>query len=196
MIDPLVLLAFFPAAVALALIPGPEMMLCIGQGARFGAGRALRSALGMALGAFAGAALAGLGLSALLVHAPDAFSLLRWFGAGYLLWLAWCAWQSGDAGPARAAGVPGGLLVALTNPKGAGFSLGVLPQFLDPAHPLLPQALCLSLVMAGCGFCVSALAGAQAARLGMLLTGARWWRGISAGIFGLLALRVITGERG
>lgn len=196
MIDPLVLLAFFPAAVALALIPGPEMLFCIGQGARFGAGRALRSALGMALGAFAGAALAGLGLSALLVNAPDAFSLLRWFGAGYLLWLTWCAWQSGDAGPARAAGVPGGLLVALTNPKGAGFSLGVLPQFLDPAHPFLPQALCLSVVMAGCGFCVNALAGAQAARLGTLLASSRWWRGISAGIFGLLALRVNAGERG
>jgi len=202
MIDPFQLLIFLPAALALALIPGPEMLFCIGQGARFGAPRAMRAALGMTLGAMAGAAIAGLGLAALAARLPEAFTLIRWLGAGYLLWLAWRSLSAGGDTGGRGGGAVGGLLVGLTNPKGAAFSLALLPQFMDPARALLPQALILGAVMAGCALAVNCAAGVLAARLGTALTAAgagaradRWLRRASAGIFGCLALRVIAGGK-
>ena len=62
MIDPIILLAFLPAALALNLTPGPDMMLCLAQGLRSGQRAAWAASAGVSTGAFAHVTVAGLGL--------------------------------------------------------------------------------------------------------------------------------------
>ena len=88
MVDPLMLLAFVPAGLALNFTPGADMMFCLGQGLRSGPQAAIAASGGIAMGAFIHAGLAGLGLGALIATVPIAFEVIRWVGVAYLIWLA------------------------------------------------------------------------------------------------------------
>jgi threonine/homoserine/homoserine lactone efflux protein len=203
--DPLVLLAFIPAALALNLTPGADMMFCLGQGLRSGPGPAIAASGGIALGGFVHALAAGLGLSALISALPGAFDVIRWVGVGYLLWLAW---QSLRAGPVRGAvqGVSArrafaqGFIVNLTNPKVILFVLAFVPQFVDPTRTVLPQFLICGAVLSLGGFIINGLVGLFAGGIGRKLTGdarfATWLGRISAGIFVALAARLALMQRG
>ena len=91
LVDPLVLLAFLPAVLALNLTPGADMMFCLGQGLRHGSRAALAANVGIAVGAYIQTVIAGLGLGALVATWPIAFDVIRWIGVIYLLYLAWKA---------------------------------------------------------------------------------------------------------
>jgi len=204
-VDPLVLLAFIPAALALNLTPGADMMFCLGQGLRSGARPALAASAGISVGAFFHAGLAGLGLSALIAAMPGAFDVIRWAGVAYLLFLAWQSLRQGAlsssamAAPALRA-FREGLLVNLTNPKVILFVLAFVPQFVDPARgALLLQFLIFGAVLALGGFVINGLVGVFAGGIGRKLTGspvfARWLGRVSAGIFAGLAVRLALLER-
>ncbi|WP_412564125.1 LysE family translocator [Thalassobius sp. MITS945101] len=204
-VDPLVLLAFIPAALALNLTPGADMMFCLGQGLRSGARPALAASAGISVGAFFHAGLAGLGLSALIAAMPGAFDVIRWAGVAYLLFLAWQSLRQGalsssaTAAPALRA-FREGLLVNLTNPKVILFVLAFVPQFVDPARgALLLQFLIFGAVLALGGFVINGLVGVFAGGIGRKLTGspvfARWLGRVSAGIFAGLAVRLALLER-
>ena len=94
MIDPVVLLAFVPAALALNFTPGPDMMLCLAQGMRSGRASAWAASAGVSTGAFVHVTIAGLGLGAVVAAFPWAFTVIRWIGVGYLLYLAVQAFRS------------------------------------------------------------------------------------------------------
>lgn len=210
MIDPLTLLTFLPAALALNLTPGADMMFCLALGMRAGPRPAIAAAAGVSTGAMVHVTLAGLGLGALIAALPLAFDVIRWAGVVYLLWLAW---RTLRAGRAAAQGVaPGvqargtarafrdGLLVNLSNPKVILFILAFLPQFVDVDRgSVLGQFLCLGAVLALGGMIVNGLVGGFAGGLGRAI--ARdpridlWLRRTSAGIFGLLALRLAMETR-
>jgi len=206
MIEPVTLLAFVPATLVIALVPGPEMMFCLGQGLRGGRRAGVLAAAGLVPGPLVGVAVAGLGLSAVTEAAPGAFTLVRWAGAGYLMWMAWRS-LSAPAGVARPVSetakagrtLAGGLLVGLTNPKGAGFVFALLPQFIDPAGPVLAQVLTLGAILSAIGFAVNATVGAFAGRIGPVLVQSpgmgRLFRWLTAGIFGALAARLVVGGR-
>lgn len=205
-VDPLVLLAFIPAALALNLTPGADMMFCLGQGLRSGARPALAASAGISVGAFFHAGLAGLGLSALIAAMPGAFDVIRWAGVAYLLFLAWQSLRQGalsssaTAAPALRA-FREGLLVNLTNPKVILFVLAFVPQFVDPARgAVLLQFLIFGAVLALGGFVINGLVGVFAGGIGRKLTGspvfARWLGRVSAGIFAGLAVRLALLERG
>ncbi|MYM57270.1 LysE family translocator [Thalassovita mangrovi] len=206
MIDPVTLLAFIPAALALNLTPGADMMFCLGQGLRSGPKAAVAASAGISAGAFFHAAAAGLGLSALIAALPWAFDAIRWLGVAYLLWLALQSLRGGavasDAPPVRAArAFRDGLLVNLTNPKVILFVLAFVPQFVDPANgAVLGQFMIFGAVLSFGGFIINALVGLFAGGLGRQLTGnpvfARWLGRISAGIFAGLALRLALLEKG
>ena len=66
MVDPLTILAFVPAALALNLTPGADMMFCLGQGMRFGPKAAIAASAGISLGGMVHVTLAGLGLGAVV----------------------------------------------------------------------------------------------------------------------------------
>ncbi|MDV4145012.1 LysE family translocator [Shimia sp. FJ5] len=204
MIDWPVLLAFVPAALALNLTPGADMMFCVGQGLRAGPRAALAADIGIALGAFVHVTLAGLGLGALVAAHPGLFHLIRWVGVAYLLWLAVQSVRGGavptEIRPASARrALRAGFIVNLTNPKVILFVLAFVPQFVDPARPVLPQFLVFGLVLALGGLVINGAAGVFAGGIGRRFVAAEGPRRvlgwISAGIFTSLALRLALLEK-
>lgn len=200
-VDPLTLLAFIPAGLALNLTPGADMMFCLGQGLRSGRPAAMAANFGIALGGMVHVTLAALGLGALVAAHPAAFEAIRWLGVGYLLWLAIAALRSPAFAPdATLAPAPAAwvfwqaLIVNLLNPKVILFILAFLPQFVDPSRPVLPQFLTLGAVFSAGGLLVNGAVGLFAGSIGQQLARSavlsRWLARISATIFGALALRL------
>lgn len=214
MIDPATLAAFVPAALALNLTPGADMMFCLAQGLRSGPRAAIAASLGVSLGGMVHVLLAGLGVAALVATQPLVFDAIRWIGVGYLLWLAYGALRAPVAGtppsvataaqPASAhiirRAFVSGAMVNLANPKVILFVLAFVPQFLRPeAGSILGQFLIFGLVIGLGGALVNATVGGFAGRMGQLLSRGpvqRWLSRITATIFAGLALRLALMERG
>jgi RhtB (resistance to homoserine/threonine) family protein len=133
---------FAAAALAVNLTPGPDMLFVVGTGATRGRRAGVMAALGVGAGCLLHVALAAVGLSALLAASALAFSVVKWVGAAYLVWMGLSMWRSRRAAPeadAAARPDPGGRSVfwqgAITNalnPKVALFFLAFLPQFIAP----------------------------------------------------------------
>lgn len=200
-VEPLTLLAFIPAGLALNLTPGADMMFCLGQGLKSGWKPAMAANLGIAAGGMVHTLLAALGLGALISTHPAAFEAIRWLGVGYLLWLAIGALRSSpfrgdvEVTPTRASrAFWQGLMVNLLNPKVILFILAFLPQFVDPSRGILPQFLTLGLVFCFGGLVVNGAVGIFAGSIGQRVARsaglAMWLCRISATIFGALALRL------
>ncbi|MGH1412670.1 MAG: LysE family translocator [Pelagimonas sp.] len=198
-IDPIVLIAFIPAGLALNITPGADMMFCLAQGLRGGARPGWAASAGVSAGAFAHTFLAGIGLGALVNANPSAFEVIRWAGVGYLLYIAWKTLRtpigSSDAKPltpSRAAWQ--GFMVNLTNPKVILFILAFVPQFVDPSRPVLPQFLIFGTLLAIGGLVVNGLVGQFAGQMRHRLTQGstteRVTRWITATLFGGLAVRL------
>jgi threonine/homoserine/homoserine lactone efflux protein len=168
------------AAVALIAIatPGPTVLLALVNGSRFGVRRSLPGMLGAVTSDFVLVGAVALGLGALLAASEFWFSVLKYVGAVYLAWLGIRLLRSrGGFQVPDAAGAPvearprsifmKSFLVAVTNPKGYLFCSALLPQFIDPAAPQVPQYAAISVVFAGLDFAVMlayAFAGAKAVR--------------------------------
>jgi threonine/homoserine/homoserine lactone efflux protein len=206
MVDVLTLLAFVPAALALNLTPGADMMFCLGQGVRSGVSSAVAASAGISVGSMVHVLLAGVGLGAAVAALPWLFDVIRWIGVAYLLWLALGAIRGGMgkrtvvSAPAKNA-FRAGFIVNLTNPKVILFVLAFVPQFVDPNHgSVLGQFLIFGSVLAIGGFFINAGVGVFAGRLRQYLTGSsgfeRVLAWISGGIFAALAMRLAILERG
>ena len=199
-VDPLTLVAFVPAALALNLTPGADMMFCLAQGMRGGPRPAAAASAGISAGSMLNVALAGAGLGALVASMPHLFDAIRWAGVAYLLWLAVRTLRSplGQADapavrPARA--FRDGFLVNISNPKVILFILAFIPQFVDPAQgSVLGQFLVLGSVIALGGFVINAAVGWGAGGIGRVLARDRLIeRGLlwaSASLFRPLAARL------
>lgn len=136
-------LALFILALSMVLLmPGPDMILLLQTGARQGRGKALATALGLAIARGGHVALAALGLATLFKVSPWTFEVVRMGGAVYLLWLGLKMFKPGVMSGANA-GISGesviswhtailrGLLTNLLNPKALLFCSVLLPQFVD-----------------------------------------------------------------
>ena len=141
-------LAFVATALAMLVIPGPTILLVIGQSLGGGARNALPLAAGVALGDLTAMTLSLAGMGALLAASATAFALLKWVGAAYLVWLGVKMWRA-PVGEAAAPPLPPrramrqAYVVTALNPKSIVFFVAFVPQFLDPARPFLPQACIL-----------------------------------------------------
>lgn len=206
-VDPLVLLAFVPAGLALNLTPGADMMFTLAQGLKSGPRAGLAANAGIAAGGMIQTLIAGLGLGALVAAHPMAFDVIRWGGVAYLLYLAWQALRAGPLGktvdlPARSNGriFLDGMLVNMLNPKVILFILAFLPQFVDPTRPVLAQFLTLGVVFSFGGLIVNGLVAVFAGGIGQRIAGsasfARWLGRASATIFAGLALRLALMQKG
>ncbi|MBP0482644.1 LysE family translocator [Sagittula salina] len=199
MVDPVMLLAFLPAGLALNITPGPDMLFCMAQGLRGGPRCGWAASAGVASSGMLHVAVAGLGLGALVAALPGAFDVIRWAGAAYLAFIAWKTFRTPLAGvdapplsPVRAARQ--GFVVNLTNPKFILFVLAFVPQFVNPEGPVLAQFLILGAMMSAGGLVVNGLVGQFAGRLRRHLQGGtRTERGLRYAcgtLFGGLALRL------
>ena len=197
MVDALTLMAFVPAALALNLTPGADMLFCLAQGARSGAKAAWAASAGIALGGVIHVSIAGAGLSALSAAWPVAFDIIRWVGVAYLVWLALHAIRGRNTAERKTMrrsrhAFRGGLLINLANPKVILFVLAFVPQFVVPsAGPVFVQFLVFGGVMAVGGLVVNGVVGTWAGALSQsFASGSRLLDYITAGIFSALAARL------
>lgn len=139
-------LAFVAASAVLVAIPGPTVLLVVSYA--LGHGRRSATVAGVALGDFTAMTASMLGLGVLLAASAALFTMLKWIGAAYLVYLGiklWRAPVSGEGpGIARTDARPRRILlhayaVTALNPKSILFFVAFLPQFLDASAPVLPQ---------------------------------------------------------
>ncbi|MEM9967708.1 MAG: LysE family translocator [Pseudomonadota bacterium] len=145
-------LAFVAASAALLLLPGPTLMMVMSYALTQGRRVALASALGVATGDLIAMTLSIIGLGALFLTSALAFTILKWVGAAYLVYLGLRMLISTRAAsmqpdltnkpPGQAAGkvFRDLALVTALNPKSNTFFVAFLPQFIDPSAAFMPQA--------------------------------------------------------
>ena len=146
-------LTFFIACWAISISPGPGAIAAMSSGLNYGFRRGYFTTFGLVLGIWTQILLVGVGLGAVIATAAHAFTVVKWAGVAYLVWLGIGQWRASDQ-PLVAAteGVPRTRLQMIVrawgmnavNPKGTVFLLAVVPQFLDLSQPLLPQYLVIT----------------------------------------------------
>jgi threonine/homoserine/homoserine lactone efflux protein len=144
-------LAFIAASAVLLAIPGPTVLLVVSYTLGYGRKSAAAIVAGVALGDLTAMTASMLGLGAALAASATLFTVLRWIGGAYLVWLGVRLWRA----PVRAAEVtdlprmaPLRMLahsytVTALNPKSIVFFVAFVPQFLDPGRPFLSQVVVL-----------------------------------------------------
>jgi homoserine/homoserine lactone efflux protein len=142
-------------SVGLSLTPGPNGLLALTHGARFGFRPTVFTVLGGCLGFFLLIAASLAGLGALLAASERAFSLAKWIGAAYLVYLGIRVWRApppvvpamqADSVPPETRPIrlfQEGFLVAVSNPKGLIFFAAFLPQFMVPGLSFFAQLVIL-----------------------------------------------------
>ncbi len=205
---PLVL-AFITASLILALTPGPAVVYILARTLSQGRASGLASMAGVALGNFGNAIGAALGLAALFAVSSAAFTLVKWAGAAYLVYMGVRMLRAPAGRVANAAPVAtmqplrifrDGFLVALLNPKTALFFAAFLPQFMTAHANPLAQSLALGGIFCAVAACTDLLyvlaASLIAPRLGQLGAHARWGTRLAGMSFiGLGLLTVFSGKR-
>jgi threonine/homoserine/homoserine lactone efflux protein len=135
---------FVAAALVLLLVPGPAVIYVVARSVEGGRLTGLISVLGVELGTLLHVVFAAAGLSAIVVSSAAAFSVVKWLGAAYLVWLGLRQILGRDGGDEELRLSGGGenrlrvfsqsVLVQVLNPKVALFFLAFLPQFIDPSR--------------------------------------------------------------
>jgi threonine/homoserine/homoserine lactone efflux protein len=157
MIDPSKLGLFIVAAVALLLVPGPAVLYITARSASQGRTAGLVSVLAIETANFIQAVAAGLGLSAILLSSALAFDVVKYLGAGYLIYLGVRKLISSENGSEDEIKQESlrqiywqGVAVNILNPKTALFFFAFLPQFVDPAlGNVIRQNLLLGAIFVG-----------------------------------------------
>jgi len=171
------LLPFLLAVLLIELTPGPNMGYLAIVASRFGRRAGFATVAGVTAGLIVYMLLSVFGLTEIILQAAWLYSLLRWAGVAYLLWLAWDTWRGetptgpGDVlvEPSRIALVWRGFLANILNPKAAVFYIALLPGFTDPGRPFAAQALGLGLIHIGVALAIHTVIVLAAARASPLL---------------------------
>lgn len=203
------LLLFLTASLAVIVAPGPDNILVLTRGVTQGRGSALVSAAGASLGLVTHSVFAAVGLSALLAQSAVAFSVVKYAGAAYLIYLGVRALLDRGSFAVQADDVPSpklknvllqGFATNVLNPKVALFFLAFLPQFVGSgAGAIGPQLLLLGLTFALLGLtflCVLAcFSGALGDRISANRAYANVLRWLTGGILIGLGLRLALQDR-
>ena len=171
-------LTYVAAVFIISGTPGPNMLLAMTQGIRFGLRPIWPTLLGAICGVLIILCLSMSGLGAILKASEQLFAAVKWVGAAYLIYLGIQMWRtSGNnsmgneeahaetiQAPTFIAQFRTGMAVAMSNPKAILFGLAFFPQFIHADAPLLPQAVVLLSTFAAIEaswMCVYALGGTQ-----------------------------------
>ena len=198
------------SGLLLNLAPGVDFLYVLTRSLSRGFGAGVWAALGIAVGCFVHIGAAALGLSAILASSAMAFTVVKWIGAGYLIYLGVTMLM--NRGSLRLDTTPvvnadsysrvfwQGFLTNVLNPKIALFFLAFVPQFIEPASPTKVEAFLLLgaifnttgtiwniMVARGAAFLARRLR--QASKLGVWLN-----RGLG-GLFVVLGVRLASSHR-
>lgn len=211
------LLAFFGVSLLLGITPGPDILFVLVQSAQRGWRAGMSVVVGLCSGLVVHTAAVALGLAAVFAASASAFTMLKYLGAAYLLWLAWQSLRAqptdiaaaptpGDAvavpnraGPSAWRMVGRGVVMNLTNPKIVIFFLAFLPQFASPAR----GSVALQIMVLGVVFMVATLIvfGTMAVFSGAFGTllrserAQRWTNRVAGLVFVGLAVKLATTSR-
>ena len=152
-------LAFVGASIAISVSPGAGAIQSMATGLAHGLRRGAWSVAGLQIGLMTQLVVVAIGLGAAVAKSVVAFTVIKWIGVLYLIYLAVRQWRTTaddltgrvavdvDARSGRLVLLHRGVLVNVTNPKGLVFLLAVLPQFVVLSRPLLPQYLTIAATM-------------------------------------------------
>jgi homoserine/homoserine lactone efflux protein len=196
------------AAIGLSLTPGPNGLLSITHSIQFGIARAVFTVLGGVCGfvVLVAASLAGLG--ALLAASETAFTVCKWIGAAYLVYLGVRLWRApppmvsapaaeklAESGPARL--FVQGFLVAISNPKALIFFAAFLPQFMVPGESYWLQLAVFGGTFAAVEFCYELVLAGMAQKIAPWLgRHGRWFNRIAGSTFVGIGGLLTTANRG
>jgi threonine/homoserine/homoserine lactone efflux protein len=144
---------FVPAALLVAVSPGPGILYVAARTLAGGRAEGLASSLGTGIGGLVHVLAGAVGISTLVMASAEAFTVLKIAGALYLIWLGVRTWRGARAMAPVSVGATGarqafreGILIEALNPKTAAFFLAFLPQFVDPAANVALQFSILGIV--------------------------------------------------
>lgn len=208
MIDPTTLLTYIAIVAGFVIIPGPATVLTVARSASGGTKAGLATALGIAVGDVVHTVLAIIGLSALVLSSALVFSIVKYLGAAYLVYLGLTAiFAKVSAEPAaETPALPPkvafrqAVLAEVLNPKTALFFVAFLPQFVNPAAGFVAAQLAVFgaiLILLGFLSCVIfALAAGQASTaIRQNPTIQRWLNRITGGVFCAVGVRLALQDR-
>ena len=147
-------ITYLVATIILSLSPGPGVFSSISSGLHHGFRLGVWNGVGMQLANLTLMAIVALGLGAILLASETLFSLVKWVGVAYLVYLGLVTWRAPvrsfeedrDDHETTARGIfMRGFWVNLTNPKGIIFCAAILPQFVDASRPQATQYAILAL---------------------------------------------------
>ena len=208
------LLLFIAAGLLLNLTPGPDVLYIVTNALRSGVRAGIVAGLGITAGCFVHITAAALGVSALMAASSTLFTVLKWVGAAYLLWMGLRMLLSREPKTAPAplavgAGAPGdadmkrvflgGFWTNALNPKVALFFLAFVPQFIAPeagdkalAFFLLGTLFNFNAVFVNVGWAL--LAGWTARRMGAVRRGMHWLERGAGALFIAFGIRLALAE--
>jgi threonine/homoserine/homoserine lactone efflux protein len=145
-------IAFVLAAEIVLIVPGPTIILVVSQAIVHGRRSVLPLVAGVTLGDFTAMTLSLLGLGAILASSAALFSVMKWIGAGYLIYLGIKLWRTQPENHEISLSAPtssnrslfkSAFIVTALNPKSIAFFVAFLPQFISPRSDTFPQLLVL-----------------------------------------------------
>ncbi|HEU4846202.1 MAG TPA: LysE family translocator [Burkholderiaceae bacterium] len=203
---------FIVSGLLLNILPGPDSLLIMTRSATQGWRAGSAAALGIGSGTLVHVLAAALGLSALLATSATAFSVVKWVGAAYIVYVGIGLLRSRRGTPAGAAPAPAlpalpyrkiylqGMLTNVLNPKVALFFLAFVPQFINADAPSKP----LAFIVLGCIFNFNGMLWCHALALFTAFASTRlklkpllalWLNRATGGLFLALGLRLALSEQ-
>jgi threonine/homoserine/homoserine lactone efflux protein len=184
---------FAVAALALAVVPGPAVLYIVARSIDQGRLAGLVSALGICTGSLVHVVAATIGLSSLLASSATAFTVVKYAGAAYLIFLGIRRLMMREqlendvmrAPRSRRRLFADGVVVNVLNPKTALFFVAFLPQFVEPGEGMATlQILVLGLLFTLIALCSDSVWALAAGTLGEWLRRSRWYLGLKRWVTG------------
>lgn len=202
------LLTFFTASILLGLAPGPDNIFVLTQSALRGRSAGIIVMLGLCTGLIVHSLAVAFGVAVIFQTSALAFSILKYIGAAYLVYLAWGAFRApvekitskGNGETDYGKLYRRGIIMNITNPKVSIFFLAFLPQFADPTKgPVWMQLLMFGGLFIVATFLVFGLIALLAGTLGQWLNRSdlsqKVLNKLAGTVFVGLALKLATTER-
>lgn len=208
MIDPVTLLAYTAVVLGFVFIPGPATLLTVARASSSGTRVGIATGAGIAAGDVLHTIMAIIGISAIIATSALLFSVIKYAGAAYLIYLGLCAILEKSPMDVAGGALPitsdrafrQAILAEVLNPKTALFFLAFLPQFVRPENGLVMiQLTVLGVVFVLLGLLSTVVFAVTAGRLGNFLrrnpTVLRWQGKAVGSIYCAMGARLALQER-